>query len=370
MNSPKRFAVIGRGIAGLMAAYHLKSAGYEPTVFGFKGDRASAAAQGILANKGLIFFDSPLFKAKLKSLASMQIFLDALEVESGYPIPRSFRGVSEPYWDREDFQKTISRIYRHKFWGAHQTVDREGWADGPETTRKPLGELFYPNDGWFDPLALLNALEGYLRDRGTVFMENHVSAFRAHSDDSVSIQTKERDAPYTFDRIILASGAGTGLLWEAAGLKAEKMFFIGGQTLALPRQAAEQEPKIIVKGTRSLALLKEQVILGSSSWKGFESDDVKADAEAILSEAQVHFGLKFTGPYESRTGVRFRFKDRMPLVGWVSTGPLAQKLYLMTGFYKNGMHLAETCAKEMLLDVAEKGDERLYPEFSPRRFSV
>ncbi|MBC7531633.1 MAG: FAD-binding oxidoreductase [Oligoflexus sp.] len=369
MNSPKQIAVLGRGIAGLCAAYHLVKAGFHPTVFGKKSgpETASRAAQGVLCNKGLIFFDSPLFKAKVESLATMQVFLTELEKVSGHPIPRFFRGVSEPFWTAEDFQATVSRVYRHKFWGCHQSEARGPWLSLPGSLYLPLGELFYPNDGWFDPSAVLDALEAYLDAQGIGLLDEKVLEFGDGDQGKVKLKTDQQEL--SFDTVIVATGAGTEELWKQLGLADQRMFLIGGQTLRIKRSQAI-ETKILVKGNQSVALLPELTILGSTSWKGFVSESLEADAAELLAKTEASFGLHLAGETESRTGVRLRFKDRMPLVGWVSSGPYAKKVYLLTGFYKNGMHLAETCAQEMILDIVGRSEERRYAGFSPLRFSV
>jgi glycine/D-amino acid oxidase-like deaminating enzyme len=364
-------AVLGSGIAGLTAAYHLVKAGFTPTIIGLKGgaEQASRAAQGVLCNKGLFFYESPLFQAKIESLPLMKQFLDDLERVSGRSIPRFFNGVNEPYWTAEDFQATVTRVYRHKFWGAHGTEDRAGWPAFSESSKLPLGYLHYPIDGWFDPSAVLDALEAYLRDRGISFVEEKVLGFELTGDDKVFLRTKERQLSNSFDQIILATGAGTQALWEELDVKSEKMFLIGGQTLRFKRDKAD-EPRIFVKGNQSLALLPKEIIVGSTSWKGFESESLDRDAAELLQKTEESFGFKLMGERESRQGVRMRFKDRMPLVGWLSSGKYARKVYILSGFYKNGMHLAELCAQEMLLDIVGKGDERRYKGFSPLRFSV
>ncbi len=368
MNSPKspscegpikHLAILGRGIAGLTAAYHLSKAGFKPVIYGRKqtGAQASRAAQGVLCNKGLIFFESPLFKAKLESLRSMPAFLDRIESESGLPIPRIFQGVNEPFWTEDDFQKNVSRIYRGKFWGVHRTQIQTP----PKSANNPLGYIHYPDDGWFDPRAFLDALEHILKREGILFIEEDVETFQ-------TIDTKIEINKQSFDQIILAAGAGSANLWPELDCKALRMFLIGGQTLECERQMVGDEA-IQVKGNQSIAILKDKVIMGSTSWPGFESADIKADADQLRDAIQTNFGQTFTGGL-SRSGTRMRFKDRMPLVGWLNTGKHAGKIYFLTGFYKNGMHLAEICAREMLFDITNKGDKRSYPEFSALRFSV
>lgn len=363
MSSSKTYAIAGRGIAGLTAAYYMVKAGLLPTVYGRKDGsaQASRAAQGVLCNKGLIFYESPLFRAKIESLRSMQSFLEELEEVTGAKIPRFFAGVKEPIWSEDDFQSTVSRIYRHKFWGAHRTRFQTTAETHPETTKAPLGYLHYPSDGWFDPRAVLDALEIYLQAKGVRFLEKEIAAL----DTKDGVVTFDGES---YDHLILATGAGIEKMWPELDCKALRMFLIGGQTLECPRGPGSQL-SVQVKGNQSLALLPASAILGSTSWQGFESEDRALDEDKLRADIERNFGLRFPEG-RSRQGVRMRFKDRMPLVGWLNTGKFAGKIYFLTGFYKNGMHLAEICAREMLFDITGEGDKRRYPEFSGQRFSV
>ncbi len=352
-----------------MAAYALEREGFRPVVFGRSEEAASRAAQGVLCNKGMIFWNSPLFRAKLLSLQEMKEFLDRFERESGRTLPRIFQGVKEPFWTPDDFQATVSRIYRHKFWGCHRTSLVPFPASFPERASQPLGELFYPADGWFEPESLLSALEGYLRDRGILFVADRVQGFSSDREDRILLSLKGQPYPGAFDRVVLASGAGSEELWRLAGLKPIPLFTIGGQTLWNSRPP-EESSQILVKGTHSLALTHGRMILGSSSWQGFEPPSLEDDQNELLTFGRTAFGLKALDGWRTRRGVRLRCKDRMPLVGYAESGPFAGKIYIFTGFYKNGMHLAEMCGRELALDLCNKGAEKRFPEFSPRRFSV
>ena len=359
----KSYAIFGRGIAGLTGAYYLVKAGILPTIYGRQdgASQASRAAQGVLCNKGLIFSNSPLFRAKLESLKTMKSFLDELEKVSGILIPRYFEGVSEPFWSEEDFLSSVTRIYRHKFWGLHGTELHNPEKTSLESIRSPMGLLHYPLDGWFDPRAVLDALESYLKSVGVSFVDEEITSL-GELGSQIKIGEK------VFDRLILANGAGFFSLWAQLGVGDLRMFLIGGQTLECPR-AQGSETSIQVKGSQSLALLDGKAIVGSSSWLGEVSVDIDADAEALRAECEVNFGVRLEGGL-SRSGTRLRFKDRMPLVGWLNHGPYAKKVYLLSGFYKNGMHLAEICAREMYLDIIDESYKRKYPEFSGLRFSV
>ena len=181
--SSLQIAIIGRGIAGLTLAARLVDRGVKPIIFGSSRGPANASrcAQGVLANKGLIFAESPLFRAKLRSLRHTQSWLEELERSTGRTIPRAFSGVIEPYWSPEDFQEIATRVYRRTFTGCYLThhlaaLDR---SSPLFQEKKPLGVLRYPLNGWFDVPATLDALEDKCRRSGATIRETRVSALEA-----------------------------------------------------------------------------------------------------------------------------------------------------------------------------------------------
>ncbi len=362
-NSELKVAILGRGIAGLCGAYFLLKEGIRADVYGrIDGShQASRAAQGVLCNKGLIFAESPLFRAKLESLKTMPRFLREIEELSGMKIPRTFNGVSEPLWTEEDFQASVTRIYRHRFWGIHRTEFQVGSQLPLRTARSPLGYLHYPADGWFDPRALLDALEHLLRREGLRFYGKEIETLE---DESQGVRI---DGGF-YDRVVLANGAGLEAMWSQLDCKPLRIFLIGGQTIECPFDST-QGTRIEVKGNQSLAIHEGRAIFGSTSWLGRVSEDQKADEIALREAMEQNFSYGF-GPGRARSGTRLRFKDRMPLVGWLNSGKYAKKVYILGGFYKNGMHIAEICAQDMAIDVSLNGMIRRYPEFSCQRFSV
>lgn len=365
LSSAANIAVIGRGIAGLSAAYRLSEAGFRLKIFGRREGVAVASrcAQGVLCNKGLFFANSPLFAAKINSLSHVRDLLPKLESESGRSIPHRFQGVEEPYWSAADFQATVTRVYRHRFWGCYGTVNRSGPLADSNAERPCLGRLFYPRDGWFDVPALLNALESLLAARGTQFFDDHIESLRLHPNGGIEVQAGERRE--TFERVVLAAGAGLRDLYPQLGLPALKTFAIAGQTLRF-HLGRRTEDHTLVKGALSFAVNAGEAVLGSSSF--LEGTALEEDARELTQQAFDAFGYPLRAEdAKSLSGVRLRFADRMPIVGF-APAPWGNRLYFLAGFYKNGVHLADICAEEMLRDW--QGQARLYPEFSFARFKA
>ena len=370
--SERRIAILGRGIAGLALGYRLMQKGLRPTLFGRLDDSASRCAQGVVANKGLVFFESPLFAAKLTSLTHIQAWLDELEQSSGLTISRRFQGISEPYWDAEDFQDLVVRIYRRHFLGCHRTVNQpfvpnEAW---PFLTRRPAGYFYYPADGWFDVVEALNALAALTAKGGIRSIERAVVAIDSAVDGGLSL-TDDAGLTHGFDQVILATGAGTPQILESLLPRLPKMFSIGGQTLEIDLPVTSLLPLTQVRKTLSAIWWQRKLLIGASSWKGAAIDAaaLALDTEQLLAKAGANFGWDVATfdrrNVKGRLGTRLRFADRMPAVGSLPHEVWRNRIFLCTGFYKNGLQLADLCAQDL---VAELEDKPLrYPAFNPRR---
>ncbi|HYX34331.1 MAG TPA: FAD-dependent oxidoreductase [Oligoflexus sp.] len=334
-------AIIGRGLAGLTLAFRMVESGYRPTLFGAARGPANASrcAQGIVCNKGLIFAESPLFRAKLQTLKKLEAWLSAVEKASGLSIPRTWMGVDEPYWNEEDFQKTVQRVYRGNFWGCYRprNLPPEKWLADFKT---PTGFLHYPDDAWFDVDATMNALEKACERRGAQFSEEAIHDLQ----------------PYLtrFDHTVVAAGSDSIRLVQTLGLQVPKTFQVAGQSLVWQHEQ-EQPPRILVKGTISLAVLPDRKILGSSSWKpdADQEPNIIEDARNLVQQGAAAFGFSPPDPQtiQSRWGTRLRFTDRMPALGLWPDATVEKKLSVLTGFYKNGLQLADLCAEQLLKEL-------------------
>jgi glycine/D-amino acid oxidase-like deaminating enzyme len=367
--------VIGRGIAGLSCAFRLIKAGIDFVIVGQKDSpaQASRCAQGILANKGLIFFDSPLFAAKLKSLLHTQEWLTEIEELSGLSIARSFHGIEEPYWSPEEFQDLVGRIYRRQFWGCFQSENRSRshWPLTPFSKGSPLGFLKYPKDGWFDVEATLDALELILEKNSVESHQAVVEGFIQSGEEDIDVLLSTGKV-IRGHKIVLASGSGSRELLDKLGVNPPKSFVIGGQTLKLKTPSHTPSIQTHVKGTFSATWSGNHLIIGSSSWKGVEIDAqaLEEDARSLLGEAEKRFGWDLSGPgfvIESRRGARYRYADRMPAVGPLLEGPWKEKIFFLNGFYKNGLHLADLCSLDLIAYLQNRTEDVKYPDFHPKR---
>ncbi len=376
LSASEKIIVIGRGIAGLSLAYRLVKAGYRPILIGSTSvpKNASRCAQGVLANKGLLFFDSPLFAAKLKSLNHVQSWLVQLEVDSGLEIERNFSGIYEPYWGSQDFQDLVGRIYRRQFWGCFQTqnLSSEQWPTSPFLSRLPQGCLYYPNDGWFDVRATLDALELILARENLEIFDDNIVAISQLAEGSFELQTESGNA-LKADRIVLASGSGSNDLLLKLSLTVPKSFVIGGLSLKLSVPYESPIPQTFVRGTFSATWRGYELIIGSSSWKGADIEEkaLLEDSQGLMRDAEERFGWTFAQfrdfPLELRRGARYRFADRMPAVGPYPIGKLGQRLFLLNGFYKNGLHLADLCSQDLIAYLEGRFSDVQYPDFHPQR---
>lgn len=373
-----KFAIIGRGLAGLNLSLRLTEAGYAPLVFGESHGSANASrcAQGIVCNKGLIFADSPLFQAKLQSLPRMRPWLKKLEDLSSTQISQQMKGVVEPYWDEDDFRKTVQRVYRGNFWGCYRARNIPGheWRPPISYEAQVLGFLAYPDDGWFDVGQALDALEKAASGQGARFVNERVTGID-RSPHGLLIRAGSRT--WTVEHLVLAAGAGTSELMETLGLRFPKSFLVAGQSLSwnhLNQELHDAKQRVMVKGTLSLAVGEQRSILGSTSWKpeAGVAPDLKTDAIQLLQSARRSFGLALTqeelAGIQNAWGVRLRFSDRMPALGRWPEADWHERLSVLTGFYKNGLQLADICAEQLCRELFTQDLNEFGQAFHIRRF--
>jgi glycine/D-amino acid oxidase-like deaminating enzyme len=156
---------------------------------------------------------------------------------------------------------------------------------------------------------------------------------------------------------------------KALKLDVPKSFLIGGQSLVWKHHPSVP-PRILVKATLSLAVLPDRKILGSSSWKaepGYEPD-LSEDRNQLLEQGARAFGFACPNPeaVQSNRGTRLRFADRMPALGfWPG---MDDKLSVLTGFYKNGLQLADLCAEQLLKEIQGEPLNEFGEAFHVNRF--
>ncbi|SME91288.1 NAD(P)/FAD-dependent oxidoreductase [Pseudobacteriovorax antillogorgiicola] len=365
-----KIAIVGDGISGLSTARSLKlrSPQSEITLIRNpkKHPRASDAAQGVVCNKGLLFPRMPLFEAKLKSLAWVKKWLKDIESLSGKTIPKDFSAVCEPYFDLEQFQKLVKRVYKGNFWGCFQTEHYRG--SFASWTLPMEGYLKYPSEGWFHCPSALEAIRFLLSNEGCRFIDESV--------DRISLRGADLDLwmngePHAFDRVILAAGFDTLALCDRSNISFPFLKDVCGHTLSC-RSKRDLGQSIVVSGTKSLIVRNHEFFVGSSSRRGQNL----SSKELVESIGELEdYGRTLIQDFDmvrSGTspiwGVRSCTKDRMPYFGSIPEEGWAGKLFSIGGMYKNGLQLGPYLGEALAALVTAQDIPKLAENFRLERF--
>ncbi|MEZ4742859.1 MAG: FAD-dependent oxidoreductase [Bdellovibrionota bacterium] len=365
-----KWAVVGRGIVGLTCAYRLLQSGVKVVVFGPQFDikKASSAAVGVSSVKGLIYPRKDLFAARLAGhyfLWELLLELEALDVGSVGRIQGVFELITDEVEkfrvQKRVFGNNLSQLFDKNYLEHRCFVDSEFlseiYKDCPYN-----GAFSYPSDYWFDPEGLLITLEKAILKLGGQLVDTKVDRILPadHSPISkqyiVELECHEAQEKYRkdlFHSVLLAVGVSTNEILNRSNLtsfplKEAKGFSLKADILGFPNGALKQ-------GKRSLAVYDQTIRFGS-----IESYELaESSKENIFDEEQIH--LKFKNLLETEfkissvrlnnskllSGIRVVCEDRLPIFG--SYNPFVDKsgykLWVASGFYKNGFFLSDYCAR-------------------------
>lgn len=363
-----KIAIIGKGIAGLSCAYRLRHIADHITVFGSSQpeDRASSSAQGVICNKGLFESYSPLFEVKIKSTPWIKSWLKDFEVHSKQKVNQLFSGIYEPFAKHEDYQKHLKRIYKQRFRACFASQDLVG---SPAEFLSTCHYLYYPFDGWFDAPQALDLMEAYLKSLGIDFLDERIEGF---SPKNEGIELRNERFSKSFDRVIIAAGKNTSsLLWNSNFL-APKLYSVSGQILKI-KQASNEDHFVFVRGGHSLISFGGYYHLGATSIKksALTAVDLNEGQENLMNIARSTFGLNLNTAASISTswGVRVRVKDRMPFWGSPSDPAICGRVWLVGGFFKNGLQFADFLARAIAKDFQGKEISSLEKKFHVQRLS-
>ncbi len=156
-NEAARVAIVGAGLIGASIAWRLSQAGIPVTLFdaGNLGGEASSAGAGMLSPGGEFERPSRWFDLGVAGLRMYPAFVEELQSETGLPIDFLICGCTqvltrEEARRRAEFQSSV----------------------GIRVELVPNG-LFYPEDGFVDPIDLLRGLRCACEARKVRVLEQH-----------------------------------------------------------------------------------------------------------------------------------------------------------------------------------------------------
>lgn len=369
-------AIVGRGIAGLAAGFRFALAGCRVAVIGPRAlpGSATVVAQGLMVSKGLVLARDPLYALKLAGQRGLDAWLRLIETHSNQPIPRLLQGALEPFWSEDEYRYLRERIYKSDFDGFSSTtvLSREELAKKPGSKFiRPgaIGAFFYAFDGWFDPQATLVALEIAIKKLGGIFIDAPCERIEFAQYPRIVLQRAE---PLAANDVILAAGFFSQALMLRSGLDHSMLRAVHGQNLSFLRRDGQKPANPVVHGRHSLVTTDRLHILGSTStnttWSVPDQSLLMSSHRelATLGTRFSRFSEAELASVDSQWGLRLNTTDRRPMVGFLPLGD-GKRIGFLTGLYKNGLQIADICAKELVAAHAQK-QHFLSSIYAPERF--
>jgi glycine/D-amino acid oxidase-like deaminating enzyme len=365
--------IIGRGIAGLSAAFELTQHGLSVVVIGPNDINRSAtgAAVGLSSLKGQWHANKPLFSAKVEGHRFLLTWVKKLEASSGIRIPQFLSSSLEPFWTMTEYEKIRERVFHRAFSGHTGATFTDTTSDLNDLYRMPpLGAALYDGDYWFDPRTALVALEQALKLKGVQIIDDQITKIEA-AEATLALQGQA--AWYKSDHIIIAAGICTDKILENSMISGPKQKGVYGETLVTPK-FSHACPQIIHMGQKHLIGFEGTGRFGSSALDtddfspGLRFNDGNGEGRLDMDSRFVDLGFN---PSLSTTyaGVRGRYRDIAPCIGELKVPNSPRKVVVFTGFYKSGLQLAPLFSAKLAKFYAGSSAFLCESQFSVGRFS-
>ncbi len=373
MLKDSRITIIGRGIAGLAAAFELQKIGFSVVVIGPNDINRSAtgAAVGLSSLKGQWHANKPLFSAKVDGHQFLMTWVKELETASGINIPQMTCSSYEPFWTMREYETIRERVFHRAFSGHTGATFTKPTNDLNELYEKaPLGTALYDRDFWFDPRIGIEALTKALQVRGVTFFDDEISKVEA-CESTLALEGKK--SCYKSDRVIVAAGICADKILENSMITAPRQKGVYGETLVTPK-FSRACPQIIHMGQRHLIGFEGGGRYGSSSLDTedfspglrFEVPNGEGRLDVDSRFVDLGFNPSFSTTY---AGVRGKYRDIAPCIGELKVPNSPRKVVLFSGFYKSGLQLAPLFAAKLAKYYSGSSAFLCEPQFSVGRFS-
>ena len=357
----KKVAVIGSGIAGLRIAWELTKAGHAVQIWAGTQNAASFAGTGVATMKGLCNPETTLFRYKHQGHEDLRLFLHDIDPELIV-----VNGVSEYFFNSQEYSYLSKRIYRNQFRGLFRVDVRHNQL----TTRvkkddvPALGEFYFSNDYAYDVQRLLMALRSKLIQSGVQIFDANVSQLKGPERTSIICEGDE----HSVDAVVLAAGAFTNELLNNSLLPNLPLQYVRGETLIGSSDTALNFAVTMAK--ENMAAYDGKVILGSTSYRTelVEAEPTVSQAHQLnmtrLNVVKEHCKLT-----SSHRGIRTRAKDLRPIAGSLQNlSDSLKNVYVVTALYKSGYTLIHEIARQMSASISQSTAMTIDESFDVRRF--
>lgn len=360
--------IVGGGVIGCIIAYELAKAGLKPLVLekNTLGSQSTQAGAGMLGAQVEMHAPGPLFDLGVKSRALFADLRDELLEVSEIDIELQTSGIFRVAVDEMDRRALLDRqawqtdLGHKAVWFEDEDLRRE-LGDIVSTT---YGALYLPDDHQVRNTQIMLALTIGARRLGADFLQQTaMTGFLLENGRVAGVKTIEGEI--RANRVILATGAWTGLLTDQLGIGLP-IFPVKGQAFLVDTFAPPTPFTIYTHGCYLLPKRNGQVYVGASEEHvGFDRR-ANLGALASLSSRAVELVPSMAAlPLASTlTGLRPGSADGLPFLGSI---PGVEGLYVASGHFRNGVLLSAITGQLMReLLTGQQPSIDLTP-FSPAR---
>jgi sarcosine oxidase, subunit beta len=350
VNRTADVVVVGGGVVGASAAYHLAAAGAGRVVLLEREDRLAAGSTGACAGGFRTQFSSEI-NIRL-SLASVPM-ITAFTEEHGLPLDVARHGYLFLVRDGSLWRDFVAANALQRSLGvdaellnAEQAVDL---APGI-SSEGIVGAAYGPNDGIADPSGLTQGYATLARRAGAeIELGIAVPAIRHDGERVTGVETS--DGPVDAPVVVNAAGPWAGVLAATAGVELPLEPIPRHVLVTGAFKGAPERRTLVIDAVTSFYFHREGpgVLMGMGSPNERASFETKAD-EAFVADELLPTAMRLFPPLEeasiehSWVGLYEMTPDRHPIIG---ESPGVKGLYLANGFSGHGFQHAPVVGKLM-----------------------
>jgi glycine oxidase len=357
-----KIVIIGGGVAGLAIGWRLAEAGQDVTVLerGQPGRGATGASAGMLAVTAELQGSGPEeIEFARYSNELWPSFAEKLEAASGRKIGYAVKGALL----LADDAAALARLDGQVSPALALLEPPQVRAIAPLVTGGIAGALWSPKEAQVDNRRLGPALAVALQKAGGRLLANEAVVRLERGPDGRVVGVQTSFGRYAGDAVILAAGAWSGLLDEAA----EPVSPVKGQMILLAPPAGEAVPGPAIWGGGIYAVSRaEGLAIGATMEDaGFDTATTRqARAMLLRSAEKLMPALGRWTLIEHWAGLRPRARDGLPMLGPTKS----EGLWLASGQYRNGILFAPAVAETMADQILDRASP--IAAFDPRRFAA
>lgn len=353
--------IVGAGISGLSAAYHLSEAGKSILLLdkGKAGKEATHAAAGMLGAQTELHHSQEMFRFAVKCRDYFQTFAAKLEEEAGSVIHYRREGAWRFAHSPEERENLQSLIAQHREEGAEVVTctSDETARLLPAVSTENAAAAFFPEEAQVDARSYAAALIRALRKKEVTLLENmevkqikeHRSEWEVHAENEV----------YYGKKILLSSGTE-----QLLDLDVPEVVPVKGECLSVLPEKPLFNATLVTPHVYLVPKGDGRVIIGATESVGERSKTVRAGAvqELISRAVQLVPALAEAPVQEIWAGVRPKSKDGVPFAGKVK-----DNLFVSSGYYRNGILMSGLSGKLISEAILHDKDSEELEILNPRR---